>query len=284
MAYYTVELSSMLSAYASLLDVRTNEKSFKIVNTVEGHTIIWDNGDGKFVQLPNYHTEEGMTFTHHDFDFFKINNPNYLVSNFVYPMCLEKCGELKDNITDDPDLNKAIIDKFLQTFWRHFYGYEIGQENPQYWWLLFKGWYDENIDYFIQNYREMIIKNQNYITGLTHSTGNMNAQSKGTSDALSSSIAGTADTPQNELNFGLNSGDPAKDYNFNYSSNVNGAKEKSSGTNTSDSNQDTTNDSEMRMRTIAELTSQLDQFFDNGIYLNLFEKAREYGLFMNTIH
>lgn len=284
MAYYTVELSSMLSAYASLLDIRTNEKSFQIVNTVDGHAIIWDDGNGKFVQLPNYHTENGMTFTHTDFDFFKINNPNYLISNFVYPMCLEKCGELKDSVTDDPDLNRMIIDKFLQTFWRHFYGYEIGQENPQYWWTLFKGWYDENIDYFIQNYQKMIIENQNYITGLTHSTGNTSAQANGSSDGLSSAIAGTADTPQDELNFGLNTGDPAKDYNFNYSSQVNGTKQHDTNTSTSASNQDNTNDSTMRMRTIAELSSQLDQFFNNGIYLNLFEKAREYGLFMNVIH
>lgn len=285
MAWYTIEVSGILAAYAKLLDVRTNEQEgFEIVETINGHTIKWDSDNGHYVQLPKYETTKGLHYTNHDFDFFKINNPNYLVEKFAYPCALDHCGELKDNITSDKDLNKSIIDKFIQTFFRYFYGYEIGQENPNYWWLLFKEWYDENIDFFIQNYQQMIIENQNYITGLSHSTGNMQSNAQGSSDGYNSSIAGTADTPQDELNFALNTGDPAKDYNFNYSSSVNGAKSHDMNKSTSDSTQDTHNDMTARNQTIASLSSQLDNLFNNGIYLNLFEKAKEKGLFMRVIH
>ena len=98
-----------------------------------------------------------------------------------------------------------------------------------------------------------------------------------------------ADTPQDELDFKLNTGDPAQDYNFNYSSSVNGAKSHDDGQTNSESNQDSINkqntetDVTARNKTIAELSRELSGFM-NGIYLDLFEKAREYGLFMNVIH
>lgn len=283
MAHYTTELSNMLASYVRLLDVRTQSQSFEIVKTTIGHNIEWYKNGDKYVRNWKYETSEGMLYKNSNFDFFKMNNPNYLIDNFVYPMCLENCGELKDNVTSDSELNKQIIKKFLETFWRHFYGYEIGQENPLYWWTLFKGWYDENIDYFIQNYQQMIIKQQNYITGLSHTTGNSQAQSSGTAESLNSAIAGTADTPQNELNFGLNTGDPAKDYNFNYSSQVNGSKAHDTSSQKANSNQDDVQDMTSRNMTVAQLSNELNQFM-NGIYLNLFEKAREYGLFMNVIY
>lgn len=295
MAYFTVELSSMLSAYAQLLNVRTQEQSFEIVKTYEGHDLKWRDNGSTYVRNWKYETSQGELFKYDSFDFFKINNPNYLIDNFVYPMCLEKCGSLKDNITDNDDLNKSIIKQFLCTFWRHFYGYEIGQEDPLYWWVLFKGWYDENIDYFIQNYQQMIIQNQNYITGLSKTLGNATANgniktdSQTNTDSKHSEIAGTADTPQDELDFKLNTGDPAQDYNFNYSSSVNGAKSHDDGQTNTESNQDSINkqntetDVTARNKTIAELSKELSSFM-NGIYLDLFEKAREYGLFMNVIH
>ena len=295
MAYFTVELSSMLSAYVQLLNVRTQEQSFEIVKTYEGHDLKWHDNGSTYVRNWKYETSQGELFTFDSFDFFKMNNPNYLIDNFVYPMCLEKCGTLKDNVTDNDDLNKSIIKQFLCTFWRHFYGYEIGQEDPLYWWALFKGWYDENIDFFIQNYQQMIINNQNYITGLSKTLGNATANgniktdSQTNTDAKHSEIAGTADTPQDELNFKLDTGDPAQDYNFNYSSSVNGAKSHDTGQTNSESNQDSINKQNTetnvtaRNKTIAELSRELSGFM-NGIYLDLFEKAREYGLFMNVIH
>lgn len=295
MAYFTVELSSMLSAYVQLLNVRTQEQSFEIVKTYEGHDLKWHDNGSTYVRNWKYETSQGELFKYDSFDFFKMNNPNYLIDNFVYPMCLEKCGTLKDNVTDNDDLNKSIIKQFLCTFWRHFYGYEIGQEDPLYWWALFKGWYDENIDFFIQNYQQMIINNQNYITGLSKTLGNATANgniktdSQTNTDGKHSEIAGTADTPQDELNFKLDTGDPAQDYNFNYSSAVNGAKSHDTGQTNSESNQDSINkqntetDVTARNKTIAELSRELSGFM-NGIYLDLFEKAREYGLFMNVIH
>ena len=247
MAYFTVELSSMLSAYAQLLNVRTQEQSFEIVKTFEGHDLKWYDNGSTYVRNWKYETSQGELFKYDSFDFFKMNNPNYLIDNFVYPMCLEKCGTLKDNVTDNDDLNKSIIKQFLCTFWRHFYGYEIGQEDPLYWWALFKGWYDENIDFFIQNYQQMMIQNQNYITGLSKTLGNATANgniktdSQTNTDSKHSEIAGTADTPQDELDFKLNTGDPAQDYNFNYSSSVNGAKSHDDGQTNSESNQDSIN-------------------------------------------
>ena len=295
MAYFTVELSSMLSAYAQLLNVRTQEQSFEIVKTFEGHDLKWYDNGSTYVRNWKYETSQGELFKYDSFDFFKMNNPNYLIDNFVYPMCLEKCGTLKDNITDNDDLNKSIIKQFLCTFWRHFYGYEIGQEDPLYWWALFKGWYDENIDFFIQNYQQMMIQNQNYITGLSKTLGNATANgniktdSQTNTDSKHSEIAGMADTPQDELDFKLNTGYPAQDYNFNYSSSVNGAKSHDDGQTNSESNEDSINkqntetDVTARNKTIAELSRELSGFM-NGIYLDLFEKAREYGLFMNVIH
>lgn len=308
MAYFTVELSSMLASYATLVDPDGHGIDFEVVSTVDGDGHSFVPSSNQYVHLPLYQTQSGEMFEDHDFLYFPNNTPNYLINKYTYPMALQYCGHLKDNITNQPDLNQAIIAQFLQTFWRHFYGYEIGQEDPLYWWVIFKDWYDENIDFFIQAYQKMILENQNFITGLSHTTGTNKgniqtqattddvAHSTTTNDSQQSSIAGVADTPQNELDFKLNTGDPAQDYNFNYSSNVTGTKahnvdttETNSTDNTkSNSNQDSINDAvsdtEARSQTIADLVNQLDRYFDNGIYLNLFEKARKYGLFMNVIH
>ncbi len=272
MAKYTVALSSIICAGAGLQDPNANEVDINFPAI---------NYDGIDISSFDYKT--------HNFYYGTVMTPNYIIEKYAYNLFMRYTNGLIQNFTNDNDLNTAIMKQLINTFCRHFWGYEIGQENPLYWWTLVKAFFDEQMPLYIQAYQEMIINKQNFITGLSHSTnhatGNLNNNITGTNNGANNSLSGNADTPQNQLNFSLNSADPTKDYNFEYASNVTGAKTTSFDKTTSKTDQNTTNDdttqSYTRNQTIMSLVNQLDSFSD-GIYLELFSKAKDYGLFMLT--
>lgn len=253
MAKYTVELGSMVSAHAHLIDVRANQQDIKLVGA---------HYDGI--------SEDGFDYASWDFVYNTHDTPVKISEDFALPFMLTHIGQIDSGFTNQSDLNTQILNKEMQAFVRHFWGYEIGQENPEYWCLLARDFFDENQGWFIQAYQQMMLNNQAFLTSTN--------QSKGVADSTKhgSAVAGTADTPQNELNFKINTGDPTDDYNFNYSSNVNGSKTLD----TEDAT--TTNTASARGATIMSLIRQLEQF-TNGIYFDLFTKAKNYGLFMQVI-
>lgn len=281
MAKYTVEVSSILSAHAGLLDPRANYQDVDI----HGRTY---NGE----------TVADYDYQSWDFVFDTVDTPVKIVEKYALD-CFEKhAGVIQHNFTNQEDLNLKILDKEIQAFFRHFWGYEIGQENPLYWWNTVRNFFDENQPFFIKAYQKLMIKDEAFITNLSYSTGSTKSSSTGntvadgTSNNVSdtSSITGNADTPQNELNFSLNTGDPAKDYNFNYSSSVTGAKTHGTNDTTTHNTTDTknqsegdsVNNSEARSATVMSLIRELEGF-TNGIYLDMWQKAKEYGLFMQVI-
>lgn len=266
MAWHTIEVSGMLAAYINL-------KQHFLDNpqqvTIEG--ISYD-GDS----VPDY------TYKTHEFNFLKNMNANKLVTDYGAEFMRAHLDTLPENYTNDAKLNTAITDQMLKTFVRHFYGYEIGQENPEYWWVLLQSFFDQYLPIFILDYQQLIIENQAFITNLNHNEGKSHATGNANSNSTNSSIAGMADTPQDELNFALNTGDPAKDYNFNYSSNVNGSKGVGGTKQDNTNDQTSSSDSKGRNQTIQSLINQLEGFA-NGVYVNLFEHAIDYRLFMETV-
>ena len=128
----------------------------------------------------------------------------------------------------------------------------------------------------------MIIDNENFVTNLTSSHSSSNNTAHATSNASESSIAGNADTPQNELNFSLNTGDPSKDYNFSFASSVQGAKGISDSTSDSTADGTNQNNAQGRAYTIMQLVNQLETFA-NGLYVNMWDKAKDEGLFLMLI-
>lgn len=261
MAKYTVELSSMVCAFAYLQDPQGEDTHLSIE-------------DVDSVDLFDYYS--------HEFLYSQNTNPNKIIDKYGLAFMYDRLTEIPHNFTDNEDLNKEILDRFLKAFIRHFWGREIGQENPHYWYVILQGFFDEHMPIFIQAYQKMMIENQNFITNVadSQSTGQSNANS--VSEGTGSSISGTADTPQNELDFKIATGDPTDDYNFNYSSQVGGAKSKDSNTTKSDANDKQTSHSEGRNATIMDLVNQLQQF-SNGIYLDMFSRAWDYGLFLSII-
>lgn len=272
MAKYTVELSSIICSYAGLISPDDDPQSV----TIKGISY-----NGKTV--PDF------TYNTHHFEYDGLLTPNQIINSYAFNCFQRNAGDLIDNFTNDQQINTQIMTQLINTFCRHFWGYEIGQEDPLYWWTLVRGFFDENMPLFIQEYQEMIINKQNFITGLTktttNNTGELNSDVVGTTDGASNSLNGTADTPQNQLNFSLNSADPTKDYTFNYASNVAGAKStnfnKANTTTNQNTKNNTTSQSFGRNQTIMSLVNQLNQF-SNGMYLELFNKAKQYGLFMNV--
>lgn len=258
MAKYTTELSNMLAAYASNLDVYENEQGFEIKDPLSNQK--------KF-------------FKHHDFSFLKLNSPNWLIKNFGPMYIKSRVTDIPHNFTDDEDINNAILDKFLETFVRHFYGYEIGQENVLYWFVILQAYLDEHMPFFIQEYRKLMIEQLQWTTNEGKAVGNAVANANQVSNSKDDSVTAQASVPEDELEFRFESANPAETYNFRYASGVNGGKSENNSTSRQDSTQDTVQTTTGRNMTIAQLTNELNSY-SNGVYLEMFQRAKAMGLFM----
>ena len=252
MAKYTVELGEMVSAHARLTPSTTLLDEL----TITGR-------DGEKMTYPD--------------KFFHVYEPNDVIDNYAKSFfdAHVSGATLRENITSDSDLNEAIYNNFCQTFISHFWSYEIGQENPMNFLVALRAFCQEQLPLWYQSYQQLFINHNQWVTN----TGDSLTTSKSNADSKTgqSSIAGQADTPQNELNFKLNTGDPAQDYNFNYSSNVNGAKSTGTGSQNTTGSSETKNSG--RNQTIMSLISEMMVYAD-GIYFDLFSKAKQAGLFM----
>lgn len=257
MAKYTVELGSMVSAHAHLMKTQGDDRILNI-------------GDGS-----------GYTKTFNMPEFVWLA-PNDVIDNYARSFMDKHVGkDLQENITDQADLNNAIYDRFCQTLLRHFWGYEIGQENPLYFLTLLRQCLDMYLPIWYQGYQKLFIDKAQWITNISDGTSLTVTKSDANGTSKQASIAGNADTPQNELNFKLNTGDPTDDYNFSYASDVNGAKSTGSTTNNANGTTNTTTHNEGRNAIITDLLDKMLKY-TNGIYFDLFDKIKGQRLFLEV--
>lgn len=258
MARYTVEFGSMVAAHAHLMDVKGDDRILNI-----------SDGSG-------YYKAFNMA------DFVWIS-PNEVVDKYARSFFDRHVGQdLIEKITDNEELNQAIYNQLCQTLVRHFYGYEIGQENPLYFLALLRQCLDMFLPIWSQGYAKLFIEKAQWITNTNDSSSLTVTKNDSNNKTNQASIAGNADTPQNELDFKMTTGDPTDDYNFRYASDVNGAK--STGTNTATANGTTnvTTHSEGRNAIITDLLDKMLKY-TNGIYFDLFDKLKDEGLFMGVL-
>lgn len=255
MAKYTIELGSMVSAHAHLMATQGDDRILTI-------------GDGSGYE---------KTFNMPDFVWM---TPNEVITKYATSFMDRHVGEgLQESITDNEELNAAIYDRLCQTLVRHFWGYEIGQENPEYFLILLRQSLDMYLPIWYQGYQKLFIDKAQWITNVNDGTSLTLSKSDAAGNSKQASIAGNADTPQNELDFKITTGDPADDYNFRYASDVNGAKSTGSTTNTANGTANTTTHSEGRNGVITDLLNKM-LTYTNGIYLDLFDRLKAEGLFM----
>lgn len=260
MSKYTVSIAEMLSAYVSNLDVYKNEDSVEIKDPL---------------------SNKKMVFPIAEFDFFNLTNPNYVIKNFGPMWIRSKLSEIPNKFTDQDDINDAIINKFLETFIRHFYEYEISRENPMAWFVALEAFFQEHMPYWIMAYQKLMVENLQWQTREGESTGNANANANSTSNSKDNNVSASSDNPQNDLEFQFQSADPAETYCFAYSTVVNGAKGENDTTSRTTSDQTTKATSKGRDYTIAQLINQL-QGYSNGLYLEMWQRALAAGLFMTV--
>lgn len=235
-----------------------------------------------------------------------------LNSNFFSPTPLQALNDdeavlafFKDNIgnfpyqvsDDDDAINQKFLVTFERNFLRHFYSLEISQENTLNWFVLVSDFLNSEMPRFIKQY-QALDQNNWLQTNTGQANSKLNAIQNNTSDtdatqnnkSSSNQLNANADTPQNALDFSLDSDDPTKDYSFNYASVVAGAKSGNNAdttsiqktTNNGTTDQTTDNTNAQRNQTLMGLISELDTFA-NGVYLNLWTRAtRQYHLFMGV--
>lgn len=255
MAKYTIELGSMVSAHAHLMSTQGDDR---ILNISDG------SGYEKTFNMPE----------------FVWLSPNDVIEKYAKSFIDRHVGTgLQESITDNEEMNAAIYDRFCQTLIRHFWGYEIGQENPLYFLTLLRSCLDMYLPIWYQGYQKLFIDKAQWITNVNDGTSLTLSKSDANGNSRQASIAGNADTPQNELDFKINTGDPTNDYNFHYASDVNGAKSTGMTTNTANGTSNTTTHSEGRNAVITDLLNKM-LTYTNGIYFDLFDKLKAEGLFM----
>lgn len=257
MAKYTVEFGEMVNAHANIVDSTETKEQ---------------------LELKNPYTNEKLLIAMTD---IKVKDPNDVIDDYARSFFDKhvRYDFSKLNITDNKELNDNIYTQFCRAFARQFYYNEIGQENPLGFLVLLRNFLEKHMPIFAQGYQQLFINNQQWITNISDSRMDSNSDSKTTSDSTNSAVAGQADTPQDELNFKINTGDPTDDYNFNYSSRVDGSKGKANQVGTGTNTANTTSHSEGRSAVITDLLNGMLQYTD-GIYFDLFTKAKNDGLFL----
>lgn len=193
----------------------------------------------------------------------------------------DNVGTFPYEISEDETINQKFLVTFERNFLRHFYSLEISQENTLNWFVLLSDFLNSEMPRFIKQYTALD-QNDWLQTSVNHGTGSNDLTATQSATNASNQLNANADTPQNALDFSLDSSDPTKDYHFNYASVVAGAK--STGTNSADSTQKNNSvaDSTSRNASLMQLITELDTFA-NGVYLNLWTRAtRQYHLFMGV--
>lgn len=95
------------------------------------------------------------------------------ITDYSYPWLIHEIEQLKEDYSDDSDLNRSISNQLAQTFVRHFWQYEIGFETPDVFAIQLRAFFDEYMPIFIKWYQQFAIQNQSYLTAVTNLTRNV---------------------------------------------------------------------------------------------------------------
>jgi hypothetical protein len=194
-------------------------------------------------------------------------------------------GDFPHNLTSDTAANEAFKLYTVRMFFKRFYNYYIGQENPLDWYRLVNYFFNEEMPRVIKQMNALENADDWLITNTGHMTGSGTANA-GTTDVdgttANNNMAANADTPQNQLDFKLGP-DPTDAYNFEYATAVNGAKANgvshTSQTQKTDSTNSSVSDSSGRNASIMSLIQEYNRFH-SGKFIYLWQKAsRDYQLF-----
>lgn len=113
-------------------------------------------------------------------DYYNDNYTNYpdvknkidLINQCSLNFLQENCGQLFRDITDDDNLNDAIIDQFAQTFVKHFWMNEIGYADSFDFFIKLSAFFSEKLPIWAAFYKEAIINHELYLTNVSHVTLN----------------------------------------------------------------------------------------------------------------
>lgn len=205
-------------------------------------------------------------------------NDDELVKKFF----ADNVGYFPYQVSTDEATNQQFLVTFERNFLRHFYSLEISQTNPLSWFILLSDFLNSEMPRFIKQYQALdknnwLSTNSSESNSKSHSTANQTGNSK------SNQLNANADTPQNELDFGLGSNDPTSGYNFKYASVVAGAKSGTQSVNDALQDSEASGTTSGRNASIMQLITELDTFA-NGTYLNLWERAlKQYHLFIGVM-
>lgn len=95
------------------------------------------------------------------------------ITDYAYPWLIHEIETLKEDYSDDSDLNRSISNQLAQTFVRHFWQYEIGFETPDVFAIQLRAFFDEYMPIFIKWYQQYAVNNQAYLTSVTSLTRNV---------------------------------------------------------------------------------------------------------------
>lgn len=95
------------------------------------------------------------------------------ITDYSYPWLIHEIETLKEDYSDDNDLNRSISNQLAQTFVRHFWQYEIGFETPDVFAIQLRAFFDSYMPIFIKWYQQYAINNQPYLTSVTNLTRNV---------------------------------------------------------------------------------------------------------------
>lgn len=95
------------------------------------------------------------------------------ITDYSYPWLIHEIETLKEDYSDDSQLNRSISNQLAQTFVRHFWQYEIGFETPDVFAIQLRAFFDSYMPTFIKWYQQYVIQNQAYLTSVTSLTRNV---------------------------------------------------------------------------------------------------------------
>lgn len=113
-------------------------------------------------------------------DYYNDNYTNYpdvknkidLINQCSLNFLQDNCGQLFRDITDDDNLNDAIVDQFAQTFVKHFWMNEIGYADSFDFFIKLSAFFSEKLPVWAGFYKEAIINHELYLTNVSHVTLN----------------------------------------------------------------------------------------------------------------
>lgn len=102
------------------------------------------------------------------------NDTNTLIKLVALSFMTYHEGKLYQEITDDSNLNAEIINRFCQTFIRHFWNNQIGYDSEQVFYVKLRAFLDEQLPIWAQFYKQAVLDKSAFFTSAGCITVNNN--------------------------------------------------------------------------------------------------------------